>query len=528
MDNEMDNFLKSEKPRKSEKDQISSKKKNLKKKIADHGENTMLNKYDMLKNTYGSYYCSYCDFDTINLKDYKRHITTKKHCILTPKKTPDCNSIKVSQFLCDCGNRYEYASGLSKHKLKCKNKKKAKKVKKIKKKSKKNGKNGDIFDKNVAENGKNGKKRKKREIAEKKVLKVTKDFQQVGGAYNYGNNHVSKCEKIAINDFETIKFTYGSYYCMYCDFDTKNLKDYKRHITTKKHLLGVPIITPKNVTNKVREFKCGCGNIYKYASGLSKHRITCKKNKKQTTMKKTVNVNTSYNENYEVNNFANANKHITSHDTDIAKIMKQTLNQSETINKLLEQNTVLIEKLSEKPTNNITYQNCGNKKMTINVFLNEKCKDAMNLTDFVNNMNISLEDLMYTKNYGYNKGISNIFVKHLKDLQPSERPIHCSDKKRMQFYVRDENKWLKDEKNEKIDKSIHDLTIKQIKHLKEWEVRNPNYLQDEKLLSQWQQLVHEIMGPSDDPTREKDKESIMKTLGNTVELKDSLIISTKD
>ena len=98
----------------------------------------------------------------------------------------------------------------------------------------------------------------------------------------------------------------------------------------------------------------------------------------------------------------------------------------------------------------------------------------------------------------------------------------------MQFYVRDENKWLKDEKNKKIDKSIHDLSIKQIKHLKEWEMQNPHYLQDEKLLSQWQQLIHEIMGPSDDSTREKDKESIMKTLGNTVELKDSLIIPMKD
>ena len=212
--------------------------------------------------------------------------------------------------------------------------------------------------------------------------------------------------------------------------------------------------------------------------------------------------------------------------SDIMKqTLKQTLNQTETIQKLLEQNSVLIEKLSNKPTN-VTYQNCGNKKMTINVFLNEKCKDAMNLSDFVNNMNISLEDLMYTKNYGYNKGISNIFVKHLKDLEPSERPIHCSDKKRMQFYVRDENKWLKDEKNEKIEKTIQELTIKQIKHLKEWETLNPNYLQDDKLLTQWQQLIHEIMGPSDDLTREKDKEYIMKTLGNTVELKNNLIIPT--
>ena len=519
MDNKMDNFSKSKKSKKRENDQISSKKKYIQKKSQDHDEKKILNKYDLLKNTYGSYYCTYCDFDTKNLKDYKRHITTKKHSILTPKKTPFCVSIKVSKFLCDCGNRYEYASGLSKHKLKCK---KSKKVKKSQKKSKKNGKNDDFLDKNVTEKRKNSKNDENTNFTEKSVLKVTKDFQQTVGIAYDANEPFINCEKTGINEFETIKTDHGSYYCTYCDFDTKNLKDYKRHITTKKHLIGVPIITPKIVSKKVMKFTCGCGNNYKFASGLSKHWITCKKNKQMNITNETLNDNTCQNENYKVNN---GNEECASKDADIEKIIKQTMNQSETINKLLEQNSVLIEKLSEKPTNNITYQNCGNKKMTINVFLNEKCKHAMNLKDFVNNMNISLEDLMYTKNYGYNKGISNIFVKHLKDLQPNERPIHCSDKKRMQFYVRDENKWLKDEKNEKIDKSIHDLTIKQIKHLKEWEVENPHYLQDEKLLSQWQQLVHEIMGPSDDTTREKDKESIMKTLGNIVELKDSLIIS---
>ena len=525
MDNKMDNFSKSKKQKKNEKDQISFKKKSLKKNNLDHVEILTLNEFDMIKNTYGSYYCSNCDFDTKNLKDYKRHITTKKHFFLTPKKTPKRVSKKVSKYICDCGNRYEYASGLSKHRLKCQNKKKVKKIKKKSKKSKKSDKNGEIVDKNVAAKCKNGKKCKKKDFTEKTVLKVTNDFQHTQHTPFNSNNALINDENIAINEFETIKNTYGSYYCTFCDFDTKNLKDYKRHITTKKHKFGVPILTPNFVTKKVSIFVCECGNNYKFASGLSKHRITCKKNKQTNIIKKNVNVNEFHNTQKE---FDNGNKKFVSGEIEIVEIMKQTLNQTDTINKLLQQNSVLIEKLSEKPTNNITYQNCGNKKMTINVFLNEKCKDAMNLTDFVNNMNISLEDLMYTKNYGYNKGISNIFVKHLKDLQPSERPIHCSDKKRMQFYVRDENKWLKDEKNKKIDKSIHDLTIKQIKHLKEWEMQNPHFLQDEKLLSQWQQLIHEIMGPSDDLTREKDKESIMKTLGNTVELKENLIIPIKD
>ena len=148
--------------------------------------------------------------------------------------------------------------------------------------------------------------------------------------------------------------------------------------------------------------------------------------------------------------------------------------------------------------------------MTINLFLNEQCKDAMNLSDFVNNLNISLEDILYTKEHGYMKGISNIFVKRLQDLEPSERPIHCSDTKRLQFYVRDENKWQKDRKNKKIDKSINDLTVKQIKQLREWEQKNPNYLQDEKLLNQWQELVHKIMGPATDSERKRKRANIKR------------------
>jgi hypothetical protein len=211
--------------------------------------------------------------------------------------------------------------------------------------------------------------------------------------------------------------------------------------------------------------------------------------------------------------------------SDLEKIIEQTFTQNNNITKLLEQNAVLIGKMGTMKTeNNISYQNCGNKKMTINFYLNEKCKDAMNLSDFVNNLDISLEDLLYTQEHGYAEGISNIFVKHLQDLNPNQRPIHCCNKKNMQFYVRDENKWQKDKENKKIDRSIQDLTVKQIKHLKEWEMQNPNYLKDDILLAQWQKLVHEIMGPSNDSNKDKDKELIIKKLGKTVNIKENLVI----
>jgi len=196
---------------------------------------------------------------------------------------------------------------------------------------------------------------------------------------------------------------------------------------------------------------------------------------------------------------------------------------AEVLNKLVEQNNTLMEKVIElsKDRQVINYQNCGNKKMTINVFLNQECKNAMNLTDFVENVKVSLEDLNYTKEHGYIKGISNIFVKHLQDLDPKERPIHCSDKKRLQFYVKEENKWEKDKSNAKIDKTIEDITIKQIKRIKEWEKKHPDYLKNDKLLQEWHKMIQQITGNGG---AAQEKEQIKKSLGNTIEIKDAMVI----
>ena len=421
----MDNFgvfLKQSKNVGVENDDIIMPKSLGKKQKCDDGKKWITRGSKTIKSNKVQYRCIPCGFKTFNLKDYRRHLKTKKHEKKTPKKTPDCHG---KGYFCGCGKSYKYASGLSKHKLKCVFE-------------------NDKFDEFL----KNSKKSKNGEFGEKNLAK-----------------NAENCEKNEIFEFSAVKAS-------------------------------------------------GDDGVFQQTSNDTNHGLNMNNKKSKTRKNKKLSSDEAFQH--------DANE-TTSH-KELQKMMKQSLNQTETINKLLEQNAVLIEKLSNIPQNNITYQNCGNKKMTINVYLNKTCKDAMNLSDFVNGLNISLEDLLYTQQHGYIKGISNIFVKHLNDLEPSERPIHCSDTKRLQFYVRDENKWQKDKKNKKIDKSIQDLTIKQIKHLKEWETQNPNYLQDERLLSQWQQLVHEIMGPAGDVAREKEKEQIKKAIGTKVEIKDGLII----
>ena len=120
----------------------------------------------------------------------------------------------------------------------------------------------------------------------------------------------------------------------------------------------------------------------------------------------------------------------------------------------------LVETIGKIAGNN----NCNNtNNISINMYLNEQCKNAMNLEDFVRNITVSLQDLDYSKQNGYAKGIANIFMKQLADLEPTERPIHCSDKKRLQFYVKDDDKWEKDKDNIKLTTSIKSVGMEQVK-----------------------------------------------------------------
>ena len=106
-------------------------------------------------------------------------------------------------------------------------------------------------------------------------------------------------------------------------------------------------------------------------------------------------------------------------------------------------------------------------------------------------------------------------------MPPTERPFHCSDKKRLQFYVKDEDKWGKDQKNEKISKTIQKVSVKQIRHLKEWENAHPGYLEDDVLMEEWRNMVHTMMGGGDDLQRSNEK--IVKNLSSNVCVKDELL-----
>jgi hypothetical protein len=137
----------------------------------------------------------------------------------------------------------------------------------------------------------------------------------------------------------------------------------------------------------------------------------------------------------------------------------------------------------------------------------------MNLEDFMNQVRVSLEDLVYTKNHGYVKGISNIFIKNLKDIEPNERPIHCSNIDNQQFYVKDENTWNEDDENKKMNQSIKMLSRKQLELTKDWIRSHPNFIDDQGQLEEYHKMISNVCANG---SPELINNYIMKNVGECV------------
>ena len=263
----------------------------------------------------------------------------------------------------------------------------------------------------------------------------------------------------------------GIYECKICDYVTSKKCNLDKHLSTLKHKKR------ENDNKSSKNFLCeNCGKKYKFSSGLSRHKLKC---------------------GTQICN-----------ESDIDKKFNMLMNQNQ---ELREQ---LIE-LSNKPTNSTIINN----KMTINLFLNQVCSGAINLSDFINKLNISHGDLNYTIDNGYVKGINNIFIKNLETLKPSERPIYCTDRKRLRFYIKEDDEWLRD--NQNIEKSIDKITVKQIQKIKEWENEHPEWNKCDQLTEKYLKMVQEVIINSSD--KEKNIESIIKNLSNNTEIKDIML-----
>jgi hypothetical protein len=316
-----------------------------------------------------------------------------------------------------------------------------------------------------------------------------------------------------------------TYYCNFCDYTASQKSNYDKHLASKKHTKkcceNVADVA-KMLLNEKSGFGCEfCNKEYKSRSGLWRHQQKCKC-KDKTIEKSSKKVVKSCNS---VDEKDNSYLEITQLKNQIIEMKEDKIKiQEERIKSLEKTNEKLTEICTQVARTNATtnnFNNCGNQNISIKVFLNENCKDALNLKDFVNNIKITLEDLAYTKDNGYINGVTNIIKKQLEDLKPTERPIHCSDTKRLKFYVKDNNIWEKDEDNKKLDETIRDVKLKQCKTITEWEKLNTTYKEDPKLMNEWQDIMSGISeGNSGNP--KKEKIILKKKIGSCIDLKDAM------
>ena len=269
------------------------------------------------------------------------------------------------------------------------------------------------------------------------------------------------------------------YYCNNCYFKCCKKSNYEKHILTKKHLqLNTESYAASsdediNNTNQIYNYICNCGKKYKNRSGLWKH------NNENKCIPK---VNAPINEKIIIN------------DDTISSIM------SEIKILMVEQNKMnkMITEIANKPTN-ITNNNnnqTNNQQFNMNVFLNETCKDAMNMSEFIENLQVSMEDMEKTGELGFAKGMSRIIMNNLNAIDVCKRPIHCSDVKRETLYVKNNGVWEKETEDRKKTKEvIYRISSLNVKQLLKWRdlPRNKGYEKsDHKKNDEFTKLVMEI------------------------------------
>ena len=280
----------------------------------------------------------------------------------------------------------------------------------------------------------------------------------------------------------------AEFYCEVCDFICYKKSNYTIHCHTKKHIHRVNGNEMENL--EIKTHACRCGKIYSTNSGLWKHSKTCNfENKKDVDTAETDSITTS-NEMHE-----------------LKEIMKYLMKEnSEMKNMMMD--------VIKTGTHNTTNNNSHNKTFNLNFFLNETCKNALNINEFVSSIKVSLDDLENTGRQGYIEGISSIILNKLKNLNHYDRPIHCADNKREILYIKNDNQWVKEsEEKPLLTKAIKTIANENIKQIKTWRDKNPECTaSDSKKNNLYLKIISNSMSGTDKEECDKNINKIIKNI----------------
>jgi len=292
-----------------------------------------------------------------------------------------------------------------------------------------------------------------------------------------------------------IKNAKKMYYCENCNFTTNNKSNYVTHVDTKKHKLAVSNNDKKMVNKKCKKMQehvwwCNCGKSYKYQSGISRHKLNC---------------------NYTLGVSNNNDKD----NNDYKDMFLKMFNENQEFKKIiLDQQQQLSEIIPNIGNNINNINNTINQKFNINIFLNEYCKNAINMSDFIDSIKISLKELDTISTTGLANGLSTAIINNIQRLKVEQRPIHCTDVKRETLYIKDNNEWACDISHQSIKKAIKVISGKPFFALQKWKCDNPEFMDDEYKQEYFAKALQEI-GKSNIKVDDK----IVKTICNHTYLK---------
>ena len=303
------------------------------------------------------------------------------------------------------------------------------------------------------------------------------------------------------------------FYCEKCDYKCISKGDFNKHIQSKKHNTpNTTNIQPKNS----QIHKCSCGKEYEYRASLFNHKKKCVLlTPPQEKQQLDVSTSSVHSVDIIIQTQTNLILELVKQNQEFKDLLIQQSNQ------MMEQNKTMADVAKNSQGNNsnntMSNNNSHNKTFNLQFFLNETCKDAMNMKDFIKSLEMSLPELEKMGEMGFAEGMSRVFVDRLNKLDITKRPIHCSDVKREIIHIKEDNKWEMDNANlDRLRKIIKQLTIKNILKVDDWKKANQGCTEyNSRKNAQYLRINMEAIGPVDEAEVKRDFGKIIRRVAES-------------
>ena len=292
--------------------------------------------------------------------------------------------------------------------------------------------------------------------------------------------------------------------CETCHFVCSKKRDYERHLSTLKHKND-----DKKAPDNVKKYECICGKSFTYRQGLYVHRKTCKMDKNIESVIDVDITDDNKKVDTQPDNTICSDENISVTKEMFMTLLKDNQEMMKMIKSLSEQQLTTTQHITNNNNNNNITNN-----FNLNIFLNEKCKDALNMSEFIDSLKITLDDLLFSKTNGITRGVTDVMMKRLKELDIYKRPIHCTDIKRDTMYIKDEDKWEKDNNHDKFKNTIVRVANKERSALQQWAIDNPDWIETEQKQIKYLTMVRSICEPIE--TYNNYERKIVKNIGKEI------------